>query len=257
MPFGSRDQPNEVHLAAIRETGEMIATSSGVSYESGHDLVEAAMKGDEAAESHIAVPRDLVTHWGHGFDREGLIVSLKCIFSSELNETATLDDLNYEYMKEYLVRTNAAADVRTLSKLDMAKALHLIDSSEYGGYRAKNFAVPLFADRPDEFIPYAYVEVIREALAQTRWSQNPSEGRCGYRHSVCGSISGILSWQHTLSENPENLVHTGCSIGLLKCLRSWRPTAFCIRSIPESSTLGFMFTEIICHLSITIDLFRL
>ena len=46
-------------------------------------------------------------------------------FTSELNETATLDDLNYEYMKEYLVRTHAAADVRALSKLDMARALQL------------------------------------------------------------------------------------------------------------------------------------
>ena len=83
-------------------------------------------------------------------------------FSSELNETATLDDLDYEYMKEYLARTNAAEDIRALSKLEMAKALHLIDSTEYGGYRAKNFAVLMFAAEPEKFIPYAYVEVIRE-----------------------------------------------------------------------------------------------
>ncbi len=164
---------------------------------------------------------------------------------------------SHDQLKEHLVRANAAVDDLMLSKLDMAKALHLIDSSEYGGYRAKNFAVPLFADRPDEFIPYAYVEVIREALAQTRWSQNPSAGRCGYRHSVCESTPGTLPWHHMLSENLENLVHTGCSICLLKCLRSLRPTAFCIRSIPESSTLGLMFTKIICHLTVTVDLFRL
>ena len=85
-------------------------------------------------------------------------------FTSELNETATLDDLNYEYMKEYLVRTHAAADVRALSKLDMAKALDLISESDYGGYRAKNFAVLMFADRPADYIPYAYVQVIREAI---------------------------------------------------------------------------------------------
>ena len=85
-------------------------------------------------------------------------------FTSELNETATLDDLNYEYMKEYLVHTHAAADVRALSKLDMARALNLISETEYGGYRAKNFAVLMFADRPADFIPYAYVQVIREAI---------------------------------------------------------------------------------------------
>ncbi len=83
-------------------------------------------------------------------------------FSSELNREATLDDLSFEYMKEYLVRTNAAEDIRNLTKLEMAEALHLIDSSEYGGYRAKNFAVLMFAERPADFIPYAYVRIIRE-----------------------------------------------------------------------------------------------
>lgn len=62
------------------------------------------------------------------------------------------------------MRTHAAADVRELSKLDMARALNLISESEYGGYRAKNFAVLMFADRPADFIPYAYVQVIREAI---------------------------------------------------------------------------------------------
>ena len=85
-------------------------------------------------------------------------------FTSELNETATLDDLSYEYMKEYLVRTNAADDVRALSKFDMARAMNLISETEYGGYRAKNFAVLMFAERPADFIPYAYVQIIREAV---------------------------------------------------------------------------------------------
>ena len=85
-------------------------------------------------------------------------------FTSALNETATLDDLNYEYMKEYLVRTNAAPDIRALSKLDMARSMNLISESDYGGLRAKNFAVLMFADRPADFIPYAYVQVIREAV---------------------------------------------------------------------------------------------
>ena len=84
-------------------------------------------------------------------------------FSSELNETATLDDLNYEWMREYLVRTGAAQDVRALPKLEMAQALGLVSDSEYGVYRAKNFAVLMFADCPQDFIPYARVEIIREA----------------------------------------------------------------------------------------------
>ena len=97
-------------------------------------------------------------------------------FSSELNETATLDDLNYEYMKEYLVRTNAAEDIRQLSKLEMARSMGLISESEYGGIRAKNFAVLMFADRPADFIPYAYVEVIREAVGTDKMESKTFDG---------------------------------------------------------------------------------
>lgn len=97
-------------------------------------------------------------------------------FSSELNETATLDDLDYEYMKEYMVRTNSAEDIRTLSKLEMAKAMHLIDSSEYGGYHARNFAVLMFADAPEKFIPYAYVEVIREISGTDKMESKSFKG---------------------------------------------------------------------------------
>ena len=39
------------------------------------------------------------------------------VFSSNLNETATLDDLSYEYMKEYLISTNAREDIRNQSIL--------------------------------------------------------------------------------------------------------------------------------------------
>lgn len=97
-------------------------------------------------------------------------------FTSELNETATLDDLDYEYMKEYLARTNAAPDIRAMSKLEMAKALKLIGESEYGGLRAKNFAVLMFADKPEQFIPYAYVEIIREAVGTDKMESKRFSG---------------------------------------------------------------------------------
>lgn len=97
-------------------------------------------------------------------------------FSSELNETATLDDLNYEYMKEYLVATNAAPDIREMSKLDMAKSMNLLAESEYGGLRARNFAVLMFADRPQDYIPYARVEVIREAVGTDKMESKTFDG---------------------------------------------------------------------------------
>ena len=98
------------------------------------------------------------------------------VFSSNLNETATLDDLNYEYIKEYLIATNAREDTRNQSKLDMAKSMGLISESEYGGYRAKNFAVLMFAERPDKFIPYAHVEIIREAIGTDKMEAKVFDG---------------------------------------------------------------------------------
>ncbi len=97
-------------------------------------------------------------------------------FSSSLNETAILDDLNYEYMKEYLTATHAKPDIRRLSKLDMAKSMGLISESEYGGYRAKNFAVLMFADRPQDFIPYARVEIIREVIGTDKMESKTFDG---------------------------------------------------------------------------------
>ncbi|MBN3534882.1 RNA-binding domain-containing protein [Mycoplasma procyoni] len=83
-------------------------------------------------------------------------------FSSSLNETATLNDLDYEYMKEYLVKINAKQDIREMSKLEMAKALGLMSSNDATETRVKNFAVLMFAENPAKFIPGAYVQVIRE-----------------------------------------------------------------------------------------------
>lgn len=97
-------------------------------------------------------------------------------FSSNLNEKATLDDLNYEYMKEYLIATNAKADIRSMSKLDMAKSLGLISESEYGGYRAKNFAVLMFAEKPNLFIPFAHVEIIREVINTDKMESKVFDG---------------------------------------------------------------------------------
>ena len=97
-------------------------------------------------------------------------------FSSELNETATIDDLNYEYMKEYLIATNAKSDIRTMAKLDMALAMGLVSPSDYSGYRAKNFAVLMFADKPQDYIPYARVEVIREAVGTDKMVSQVFDG---------------------------------------------------------------------------------
>ena len=63
-----------------------------------------------------------------------------------------------------------------MSKLDMAKSMGLISESEYGGYRAKNFAVLMFSDRPEEYISNAHVEVIREVSGTDRMEAKVFDG---------------------------------------------------------------------------------
>ena len=59
-------------------------------------------------------------------------------YSSELNATATLDDLSYDYMCEYVVRVGAREDTRALPKAGMARALGLVGGAS--GERTRNFA---------------------------------------------------------------------------------------------------------------------
>lgn len=51
-------------------------------------------------------------------------------FSSNLNDIATIDELSYEYMKEYLIQTGAKKDTREMSKLDMAKSMGLVSEKK-------------------------------------------------------------------------------------------------------------------------------
>ena len=54
--------------------------------------------------------------------------------------------------------------------------MNLISDSEYGGVRAKNFAVLMFADKPEKFIPYARVEIIREAVGTDKMESKRFDG---------------------------------------------------------------------------------
>lgn len=97
-------------------------------------------------------------------------------FSSQLNETATLEHLSYEYMREYLRAVHASEDLIALSKEDMALAMGLVTPSDYGGLRARNFAVLMFADCPQHFIPYARIEIIREVGTTDRMTSKVFDG---------------------------------------------------------------------------------
>ena len=78
-------------------------------------------------------------------------------FTEELSKNATLDDLEVDYIREYLNQTSNRNNTSILSKQKMAQNMELIDPTTN---MVKNFAILMFARNPEKFIPYSYVELI-------------------------------------------------------------------------------------------------
>ena len=89
-------------------------------------------------------------------------------FSSSVNMDATLDDLSFDYMKEYMAETSGRSVSEGMSKEEIATALHLLDSSDSGRKHVTNFGILMFAERPDRFIKEAAVEVISNTLGSPK-----------------------------------------------------------------------------------------
>lgn len=89
-------------------------------------------------------------------------------YSSITNSDASIDDLNIDYLREYLSITSHREIMDNLDKNQIAKSLHLLDKNDPTGKKVKNFAVLMFANRPDDFIPYAYVELIIDIFDSKR-----------------------------------------------------------------------------------------
>ncbi len=85
-------------------------------------------------------------------------------FSTDVSVNATLDDLDYDYMREYLKATSNRSLSDTLTKQEIATMLNLFAKNESTTSRVSNFAVLMFAKRPDAYIPYSYVEIITDTL---------------------------------------------------------------------------------------------
>ena len=84
-------------------------------------------------------------------------------FSSDISE-AVLDDLDYDYIREYLKSTSNRTLADELSKEDIARMLNLFPRNEYSSKRVTNFALLMFSKMPEKFIPYSYVEIITDTL---------------------------------------------------------------------------------------------
>ncbi len=140
-------------------------------------------------------------------------------FCDDFHDTATLDDLNYEYMKEYLVKTQAAQDLRKLPKEEMAKALKLVGDEEFNKDRVKNFALLMFADRPEDYIPGAHVEIITESKDGTsRMSSEKFDGPIWIQaQQVRNYFKNRIERSYTLRESG-NIYH--------RIVKNWPDTAW-------------------------------
>lgn len=89
-------------------------------------------------------------------------------FSTLTNSEATIDDLNFDFMNEYISKTSERNIMGTMDKIQVAKSLNLLDKNDPTNKKVKNFAVLMFADRPEKYINHAYVELIVDMFGTKR-----------------------------------------------------------------------------------------
>ena len=89
-------------------------------------------------------------------------------YSSLTNQEATLNDLSIDYISEYLEKTSDRKISQALDKTEVAQALKLLDRNDPSFTRVKNYVVLMFAYHPEEFIPYAYLELIVDMYGTKR-----------------------------------------------------------------------------------------
>lgn len=51
-------------------------------------------------------------------------------YSSSVNAEATIDDLNIDYLKEYVAGISTREIMNNLSKIQMARSLHMLDKND-------------------------------------------------------------------------------------------------------------------------------
>lgn len=101
-------------------------------------------------------------------------------FSSMINQEAALNDLSLDYISEYLERTSDRKISQKLDKSEAALSLKLLDKNDPSHTRVKNYAVLMFASHPEEFIPYAYSELIVDMYgSKEKWNPRCSQARYG------------------------------------------------------------------------------
>lgn len=89
-------------------------------------------------------------------------------FSSIVSTGASIDDLNADLLREYFSKTSSRQISDEMGKKELAKALELLDKNDPTDRRVKNYAVLMFSEHPEEYIPYAYTELIIDMFGTKR-----------------------------------------------------------------------------------------
>ncbi|SEQ26080.1 Predicted transcriptional regulator, contains HTH domain [Lachnospiraceae bacterium RM5] len=89
-------------------------------------------------------------------------------FSSIESTGASIDDLSIDILREYFSKTSTRQIGDGMGKNELAKAMDLIDKNDPMDRRVKNYAVLMFSEHPEEYIPYAYTELIIDMFGTKR-----------------------------------------------------------------------------------------
>lgn len=89
-------------------------------------------------------------------------------FSSIVNSGASIDDLDIDLLREYISKISSRQISDGMGKKELAKALDLLDKNDPTNRRVKNYAVLMFSEHPEKYIPYAYVELIIDMFRTRR-----------------------------------------------------------------------------------------
>ena len=89
-------------------------------------------------------------------------------YSSIVNSDASIDDLDIDLLREYISKTSSRQISGGMDKKRLAQTLELIDKNDPEDKRVKNYAVLMFSEHPEQFIPYSYTELIVDMYGTKR-----------------------------------------------------------------------------------------
>ena len=88
-------------------------------------------------------------------------------FSSDVNPVATIDDLDIDYLREYMKLASNRDLSASISKMEIVKALNLLPNNELST-RVKNCAILMFSNQPEKIIPYSSIDIITDTLGTSK-----------------------------------------------------------------------------------------